>query len=461
MFAESINCFIEFSKQTPEVQALLLFGSVARGDATARSDLDLAIVTNRGSAARVTALAEQAFSTAHPKQVRDPRRPKLVLFSAELDRRVELFVVDDEGEVERYVRGSRLPDPSSAILYDRDGTMRDRVRVMSEEDGAPETEVDAQLRRFQLAFERGSRYHAASDAFRARFDLEIAHEALARAAWVGSGRRGFVFSPRYLLYALADPLRAAFARFENPADASRQHATKRALLEILRLVLQLLGRRDDELLAFCEKVIQRDRFWNYRDSAEHVDPRLRQGVLFRGASPHHHAGDPEFAAWIAAREIRTRVDLRAVFERERDPVHFDLPARYCPVDPWNELERWDPGRDEATPIERSYRFTALRCGPLVRDVAQTVLARHPVLIHCHAGRDRTGVVVGLLQYLVGIENDRIVHGFSLHADRERSDAFGRVLAFLDREGGARCYADRIGLTPAEAAAMASLLRRES
>jgi predicted nucleotidyltransferase len=459
MFHDEVAALRLFAQRNLDVHAFLVFGSVARGDATARSDLDVAFITASRRADAVDASLSALLEQDLPIQVRDPRRPKRVLFSPDLHRRVEAFVLEDVAEIERYVRGTRLADPASAVLFDRTGAITERLRGLAPEEDAPDAEVDRHLRRFQLAFERGSRYHAASDAYRAHFEFGIAFESLARCAWLGAGQRGFVFLPRQLLQVVSPELREAFAPFENHVDPARQHATKRALLELLRVVLASAARDEPGLCAFCDEVLARDRFWNHRDAAEHVDDRLRRGVLFRGASPHHHAAEPEYSDWLSARKIRLRIDLRAAFERERDPVRLSVPSRLCPVDPWNELERWDPLRGTVSPIEGSYRFTALRSGAVLRDVVRTVLARNPVLIHCHAGRDRTGVVVGLLQYLVGAAPKGIVHGFSLHADAERTGAFSRVLAYLDANGGRFQLAQRSEISPDELEALTSLLWR--
>lgn len=351
----------------------------------------------------------------------------------------------------------RIPPPRSCST-ERE-PLAARLRELEPEPDESTEGIDRQLRRFQLAFERGSGYHAGSDAFRARREFEIAYEALARAAWLATGKRGFLFAPRHLMFSVPERMRKRLASFDNPNDCARQHGTKEALVAILEALLDQLGRRDSDLVAFCRKVMARDRFWNHRDSAEHVDDRLRRGVLFRGASPHHHAGDPEYRAWLAERGIRMRVDLRAAFERERDPVRLDLPARLAPVDPWNESRREDPLHEGVDPTEGSYRFTAFRCTATLRATVDAILTRGPVLAHCFAGRDRTGVVVGLVQYLVGAPKAGIVRGFSLHADRERTDAFARVLALVEREGGPRALAERAGITADQVESLKSLMWR--
>ncbi len=107
-----------------------------------------------------------------------------------------------------------------------------------------------------------------------------------------------------------------------------------------------------------------------------------------------------------------------------------------------------------------------------------------VVVHCHAGKDRTGLIVALLLGLAGVsadeiaadyayrgaglvrEADRVLAGARTDAEREhRADhqathpsTMRSVLAHLDREyGGAAGYAERAGLTAADVAAIRSRL----
>jgi hypothetical protein len=54
--------------------------------------------------------------------------------------------------------------------------------------------------------------------------------------------------------------------------------------------------------------------------------------------------------------------------------------------------------------------------------ALTVIATSasaPVLVHCHVGRDRTGVLAALTLALLGVPDDRIADDYSLSAEGER------------------------------------------
>jgi len=65
--------------------------------------------------------------------------------------------------------------------------------------------------------------------------------------------------------------------------------------------------------------------------------------------------------------------------------------------------------------------------------AVTAIARAPeggVLVHCHAGKDRTGLVVALLLTLVGVPDDIIVADYAL-SDRYLQPLYDEILAAID------------------------------
>jgi hypothetical protein len=142
---------------------------------------------------------------------------------------------------------------------------------------------------------------------------------------------------------------------------------------------------------------------NLRDVAT-ADPSLKTGVFWRSDAPH--SGDrPETG--LTGWPPRTVIDLRDLREKgqphpwadqaevinlpllqgatsDTDPVRIGLGGLYL-----------DMLSDAAAPL-------AVRA---VRAVAQD---QAPVLVHCTAGKDRTGVVVALTLSLLGVPRQSIV-----------------------------------------------------
>lgn len=168
-----------------------------------------------------------------------------------------------------------------------------------------------------------------------------------------------------------------------------------------------------------------------------VDGRaIREGVLFRGetlARPSEHAA--RVAIWrdeevdrYRSLGLSTVIDLRAQSEAELVPSAWaDASAAELVSIPMDE-----GGEGDATGYMRSIRAGTLRrfdADDLAAFYFRTVRARAteiaqvftavaqpnatPVLIHCAAGKDRTGIVVALLLEAFGVRRDVTVADYAL------------------------------------------------
>jgi protein-tyrosine phosphatase len=116
--------------------------------------------------------------------------------------------------------------------------------------------------------------------------------------------------------------------------------------------------------------------------------------------------------------VATVVDLRTSSELEggRFPVD-DIPVRFHHHPLLDELP--DPEAFKLAPgvLSDQYLDMCERAGPQIGEVL-SILARpgaHPAIVHCTAGKDRTGVLVAVLLGLLGVPDDVIVADYALSA----------------------------------------------
>jgi protein-tyrosine phosphatase len=183
-------------------------------------------------------------------------------------------------------------------------------------------------------------------------------------------------------------------------------------------------------------ITDRDLCWdggyNVRDlgGLPTVDGReTARGAVLRSASPQLLTAQ----GWAALYEygVRTIVDLRNDDELTPDaaPRPDGLRTVHQPLDGVEDTEFWDywgQGR-HGTPLYYEPwldRFPQ-RAAAVVRTIAQAPPGG--VLVHCGAGRDRTGIVTMLVLSLVGVPAEVIAADHDLCAERLRplSVALGR------------------------------------
>ena len=79
---------------------------------------------------------------------------------------------------------------------------------------------------------------------------------------------------------------------------------------------------------------------------------------------------------------------------------------------------------------------------------QTILeAFGPVLIHCFAGKDRTGIVAAMLAWLSGANPEQIMQDYLASEQDTQADLLRIALDLIEQYGGIEAYLSDCGLEP--------------
>jgi protein tyrosine/serine phosphatase len=185
-----------------------------------------------------------------------------------------------------------------------------------------------------------------------------------------------------------------------------------------------------------------DGIENFRDFGGYATAcgrGLKTGVLYR--SGHHSAATDADLARLTGLGIGVVVDLRRPNERERFP-HRSWPgegpeviasdAQQERTQEWLEFLKQS---DLSAASFRDYMLTYYGAAPFdpryvdlygryFRALAGTDGA---ILVHCAAGKDRTGVICALTHHLAGVHPDDIVSDYLATNDPARFEARGEAI----------------------------------
>jgi protein-tyrosine phosphatase len=180
---------------------------------------------------------------------------------------------------------------------------------------------------------------------------------------------------------------------------------------------------------------------NFRDFGGHATQRggrMVMGRLFRSASPGTitAAGIEQ----LKREAIRTVVDLRGIEERRRATVAFD-PARIVirpvPVEPKTSAQlraMLAAGNARAADVRdvmiRIYRTYVAEAAEAFGDAIHVLLAEDDgggKLVHCTAGKDRTGFIVAVIQAALGASHEAILEDYlATNRHWDRASAVGHL-----------------------------------
>ena len=156
---------------------------------------------------------------------------------------------------------------------------------------------------------------------------------------------------------------------------------------------------------------------------------VKKGLIYRSEGPANystaHRGE------LAALGVRTVCDLRSEAERSADPNDWCGPAcRVLHLSMNTDLRArddaaWESFRSDPSPentrrvMMQAYTLMPAALSlhwPLI--IGAIVAGEMPLVMHCTAGKDRTGVAIALLLELLQIPPEEII------ADYAKSDIFG-------------------------------------
>lgn len=175
----------------------------------------------------------------------------------------------------------------------------------------------------------------------------------------------------------------------------------------------------------AERLVRLDGPANFRDLGGYQGARgvlVRTGLLFRSDSLSYMS-DEDVRHVTEVLGLRSVVDLRGIGEVERF-THGPLGSQgvqvsHVPI--IDETRRppdgWD-GDDDRT-IDSLYLIMLERFGHRFAEVLR-ILAdpeRQPLVFHCAAGKDRTGLVAMLVLGLLGVDRDVIAADYALTHER--------------------------------------------
>ena len=185
-----------------------------------------------------------------------------------------------------------------------------------------------------------------------------------------------------------------------------------------------------------------DGLHNFRDFGGYDagGRKLVTGRLFRSAN-HALASEADLAR-LREMGIGAVIDLRRPSERERQPSRrwADFAGMVIENDDHDEgAETWDTFMGQWDMTEESFRGYMMRYytrAPHLPRLVELYTRYFDVLangegalvVHCAAGKDRTGLIVALTHLLAGVHRDDIVADYLLTNDPSRFEAFGKQWA---------------------------------
>ncbi|NJD76236.1 MAG: hypothetical protein FIB08_03965 [Candidatus Methanoperedens sp.] len=447
-----IDQIVSFARTHPEVNGLALLGSHARGDAGPWADVDLFLFAAQRDDIEYVLESCVSFMSSRIKHVIRPEPNKWVILTNDNCLKIDLTAVFDVSDIEVIYRGSRIPDPKNAVLVDKEGILMAAFETWSKDKEKSDlsTLVSNEVEKFIDSFEASSRYAQQGDAFRFYFNYNLSLTRYARLVQLAQDNDAFLYTPRRLLESMSQNQRRATERLCAPLVLSEARPVlKRLKAEFSSIYSKLysrhpmLARSTEEIVVLLQDILSRDMVWNLRDISWIAPDVLYDSKLFRSSTLSRFEHEREYDTLLVRLGIRRIIDLRYDHERARYPYSVHTSRQI-------EIVQLSMGKEPESQKVFGFRTGNTHLDMLDNSVVFkrffSLLAEGiPTLVHCHSGKDRTGVLIALLYLAMGIpvniaHRDFLVSGMDL-TEKDADEFFGGI----EELGGNEEILNRLGV----------------
>jgi hypothetical protein len=441
----------------PQIWAAMLIGSWGRKQGRPNSDIDYQIGVSPGFDATACCEALQAGLEGCVHVLHVASKQQIVCYFGDMPK-LEVAYLTAKEELLKLFLGSEISQVADSLVFDRTGEVASYLEGELEKKKAAGVDRNA-LRdianRFVYEFEKASASHGRSDGYRSYFYYNIALHCAIQLQHYASGQSQYAFLPQRFAVRYEEDMEAfrAFRRLSGSLHLAEINEKKRRLLDCFyeavgQLALYSPAERE-AVEALLEGFFARDFFWNFRDAAR-LQPQLRKGRLLRASSLTRYQQEPFFKEFIEGWGINKVVDLRDVDEVAKNPYMPDALGLFerihLPIDPRRQSQEFRERYHYGSGHQIAYRHFAKEHKAQFKRLFEEVNpASDTVLIHCHAGKDRTGVVVALLATLAGASWEEVVSDYEaseMDARIEKLEAFFEV---VNEYGGVEGYLAACGI----------------
>lgn len=460
-----IGNLASFFKRNENIKSMILIGSFGRENPTPNSDIDIQLLVTKNL--ETTFLIEELakfFKEKLKYSFYIKHKNKVTLFLGNELLKIEVFAYQNIIELDTLYLGSEIENIANSIVFDKTETLNNYLMGITENKKLQNKEntkeiVSQHIDNFINRFEGLSNAHSKSDGYKFGTILNNALNSLVRLIYLCEGGMQSEFMPKNFLTDYSYQLNLEVENI-GTMDLTKANKHKRKLLDLFIKYLSKannlfkLKLNPKEIEQFLESVYQRDFFWNFRDASK-FNFKLKKGLLYRTSALclQEKEYEKEVKELIKNKEITTIIDLRS--ERELEEINYtkvyeNIDFKWAPFDPWKQSIEFQNTYNQGTNAEIAYQFFIKECKTSIKLIFTEILkSQKAIVIHCHAGKDRTGIIFTLLHLLSETDKQSIIYDYMASEMDTHLNLLNIVFAEVKKYKGIVNYLKSCDLTDIE------------
>jgi protein tyrosine/serine phosphatase/predicted nucleotidyltransferase len=443
------------------IEVALLYGSFGRNEANPNSDIDVQILVDENFETQdLNSVLKKEFANDTQYISEISLRNKVVIYFKSQPK-VEFGICRSIDEINRNYLGSEITNVERTILFANNnwkGKIENYLREIVEKRNAEKTAKNAKkslselIDKFVYEFENCSNLHRRSDGFQFYFFYNIALHVSVQLYQLSTGETKYNFLPKnFLSRTLRKEEERTFRELKGTLFLPEANQQKRKLLDFFYVSIETLVSKEkqNELKQFLEWIYARDFLWNFRDISAN-NPKIKSGIVYRTATMMLFQDESFFETFLNEKQIKTVVDLRTDKEIKDLPYNENSLSLFnyvkAPFDPWSQSIEFQATHHYGSNIEIAYRFFGIECKSSIKQTMEAIInEENATAVHCHAGKDRTGILISLLHLLSEADLNVVYTDYLATEMDTKKEYLNIMLDIINEKGGIVPYLIDCGL----------------
>jgi predicted nucleotidyltransferase len=450
------NCIVKWAERVSCVNAIFAYGSYAKSQHLPSSDLDLCLLLRPGK----TSQKLNSLYKSLPYKIywKKNYEGKSVAYIGDELLKLDIIIATSVDQLAWLATNPDCNPPRLKLLF---GDKNNYSLLLKKANKVIKLNnknrfIDESTK-FLNYFELCSRSHKRSDSFQFYFNYNLALTCLVRMFHIleTKERAQYLYSPKFSLSVFGgnriDEGRK-WTKLSGSLYLPDAHECKLRLIDMYFLIMKTgsvyLGNRSKKInhniKTFLEKIVKRDLFFNVRDFANAYEGLIKYNLLFRAPTLARWKEKPELKTFLKEKKIKKIIDLRKDSELTKD----DGKLKYSKTVLKNiKYIRVPIGGGENFKEGGEYmRCLMSNLAGFVKSIKEVAHSKVNTVVHCHVGKDRTGIVCALIALLLEQDDNKIVLDYVLSEQGVKDQKMKSLIDDIRKAGGVTKILTNAGLT---------------
>ena len=462
MHKEIVSQITNYALKSTDVQGLFALGSYARKELEPYSDLDLVIFTNKEPQVAFSQV-EDVFSSQVRFILNEGENKRIFFLGDELVK-LDLIVTGELEDVKFLFLSSRIESLENSIILDKTSHIYENLKKWKDETPPDDivSLINDEVEKFLISFEATSSAARKEDVFQSYFQYNLSLTRYIRMLQLEQDDASFLYTPKRIMNKLRRYQVNRIERLNGTLKLNElRNKIERLAIEFREIHSKLFSknlgiqRSPEEIYSYLLEILDRDLIWNFRDICWTCPELLREGQLFRSSALSRFDGSRALNKLLERRNIQRVIDLRLPWEIDRYPYKVtpieivSIPMKVRPEENRNLF--YGEWSNHVLLIDNDLE---------IQRVFNTLSDGIPTVIHCHVGRDRTGVVLALIELAVGIPVEYVKKEFLSSQMGLKEQEFQEIIDAINTNGGIENVLITLGVANDKISKVREWLRRD-